>query len=73
MHFLHNSYGTSELPDCGADLVGILRWDHKEPTLFISKGRRHSEHSIFSWDPDCSTLLICSTRLKRQRAPGSQA
>ena len=29
MLYLHNSYG--------ADLVGILRWDHKEPTLFISE------------------------------------
>ena len=35
--FLHNSYGSSEFPDCGnlvgADFMGNLRWANMEPAM----------------------------------------
>ena len=41
MLFLHNSYGTSEFPDCrnlvGADCMGNLRWANKEPSMHFRK------------------------------------
>ena len=37
MLFFHNSYGTSEFPDCGnlvgADCMGNLRWANTEPSM----------------------------------------
>ena len=39
--FLHNSYGTSEFPDCenlvGADCIGNLRWANMEPSMHFRK------------------------------------
>ena len=39
--FLHNSYGTSEFPDCGnlvgADCMGNLRWANTEPSMHFRK------------------------------------
>ena len=39
--FLHNSYGTSEFPDCGnlvgADCMGNLRWANTEPSMPFRK------------------------------------
>ena len=32
--------------------------------------RQFLEHILISGNPQCSTLLICSTCLKRQRSPG---
>ena len=46
--FLHNSYITTEFPDCG-NLVGVdyvenLRWDHME--LYIPLRWVHTEPSV---------------------------
>ena len=41
MLFLHNSYGTSEVPNCGnvvgADCMGNLRWANTEPSMHFRK------------------------------------
>ena len=41
MLFFHNSYGTSEFPDCenrvGADCMGNLRWANMEPSMHFRK------------------------------------
>ena len=41
MLFLHNSYGTSEFPNCGnlvgADCMGNLRWASTEPSMHFRK------------------------------------
>ena len=41
MLFLHNSYGTSEFPDCGnlegEDCMGNLRWANTEPSMYCRK------------------------------------
>ena len=41
MLFLHNSYGTSEFPDCrnivGADCIGNLRWANTESSMHFRK------------------------------------
>ena len=51
--------------------------DTVSPSIFLWAERTlcrcHSEHILNSGDPQGSTLLICSTHLKRQRAPVSQA
>ena len=41
MLFLHNSYDTSEFPDCenlvGANFMGNLRWANTEPSMHFRK------------------------------------
>ena len=60
-----------ELVDGGSVINGVypIWFLRAERTL----RRHHFDHILISGDPQFSNLLMCSTRLKRQRAPISQA
>ena len=59
MLFLHNSYGTSEFPDCrnivGADCMGNPRWANTEPSKHFRK--TNTDLSVHFWKAYTEFLL----------------
>ena len=60
--FMHNSYGTSEFPDCGnlvgEDCMENLRWANTEPSVHLRKTNTDPSMHFRKANTDISFLVI---------------
>ena len=63
--FLHNSYGSSEFPDCGnlvgADCMGNMRWANTEPSMHFRKTNTDPSVHFRKANTDCLLLVLLPT------------